>query len=58
MPPTKELFGSSYERKPSNLPKKSKYEWKRVLIKLLTLFNNWSNQMEKLVAAVQTFLLT
>ena len=31
---------------------------KHVLIKLMTLFNYWSNQMEKLIAAVKIFLLT
>ena len=31
---------------------------KPVLIKLLTLFNYWSSQMEKLNAAVKIFLLT
>ena len=54
MRPTKELFGSSYERKPSNLPKKSRYERKPVLIKLLTLFNYWSNQMEKLLLLLKS----
>ena len=34
------------------------YGWKPVLIKLLRLFNYWSNQMEKLTAAVKIFLLT
>ena len=29
-----------------------------LLIKLLTLFNYWSNQMEKLIATVKIFLLT
>ena len=38
--------------------RKSRYEKKPVLIKLLTLLNYWSNQMEKLIAAVKTFLLT
>ena len=38
--------------------RKSRYERKPVLIKLLTLFNYWSNQMEKLIAAVKIFLLT
>ena len=28
-----------------------------LLIKLLTLFNYWSNQMEKVIAAVNIFLL-
>ena len=46
------------ERKSSNLPKKTQI-WKRpMLIKLLTLFSYWSNQMEKLIAAVKIFLLT
>ena len=36
--------------------RKSKYERKTVLIKLLTLFNYWSNQMEKLIADVKIFL--
>ena len=36
----------------------SKYGRKPVLIILLTLFNYWSNQMEKLIAAVKIFLLT
>ena len=31
----------------------SRYERKPVLIKLLTLFNYWSNQMGKLIAAVK-----
>ena len=38
--------------------RKSRYERKPVLIKLLALFNYWSNQMEKLIAAVKIFLLT
>ena len=38
--------------------KKSRYERKPVLIKLLALFNYWSNQMEKITASVKTFLLT
>ena len=38
--------------------RKSKYGTKPVLIKLLTLFNYWSNQMERLTAAVKIFLLT
>ena len=57
MRPIKELFGSSYEGKPSNLPKKIQIERKPVLIKLLT-FNCWFNQMEKLIAAVKILLLT
>ena len=39
-----------------NLPtyqRKSRYEIKPVLIKLLTLFNYWFNQMEKPIAAVK-----
>ena len=35
--------------------RKSNYERKPVLIKLLTLFNYWSNQMERLIAAVKCF---
>ena len=38
--------------------RKSKYGTKLVLIKFLTLFNYWSNQMERLTAAVKIFLLT
>ena len=38
--------------------RKSKYERKLVLIKLLTVFSYWSNQMEKLIAAVKFLLLT
>ena len=38
--------------------RKSKYGRKPVLINLLTLFNYWSNQMKKLIAAVKTFLVT
>ena len=38
--------------------RKSKYERKTVLIKLLTLFNYWSNEMEKLIADVKIFLFT
>ena len=38
--------------------RKFRYERKPLLIKLLTLFNYWSNQMEKLIAAVKIFLLT
>ena len=37
---------------------KSRYERKSVLIKLLRLFNYWSKQMEKLIAAVEIFLFT
>ena len=37
--------------------RKSKYGRKHVLIKLLTLFHYWSNQMEKVIAAVEIFLL-
>ena len=40
-----------------NYQRKSRYERKPVLIKLLTLFSYWSNQMEKLTAAVKIFLL-
>ena len=47
MRPTKQRF-QTYQRK-------SKYGRKPVLIKLLTLLNYWSNQMEKLNAAVQIF---
>ena len=38
--------------------RKSKNGRKPVLIKLLMLFDYWSNQIEKLNAAVQIFLLT
>ena len=38
--------------------RKFKYERKTVLIKLLTLFNYWSNQMEELIADVKIFLFT
>ena len=38
--------------------RKSRYERKPALIKLLTLLNYWSNHMEKLIAAVKIFLLT
>ena len=33
---------------------KSKYRKKAVLINLLTLFSYWSNQIEKLIAAVKS----
>ena len=38
--------------------RKSIYRRKPVMMKLLTLFNYLSNQMEKLTAAVKIFLLT
>ena len=47
---TKENF-QTYQRK-------SIYRRKPVMMKLLTLFNYLSNQMEKVIAAVKIFLLT
>ena len=38
--------------------RKSRYERKIMLIKLSRLFNYWSNQIEKLIAAVKIFLFT
>ena len=38
--------------------RKSIYRRKPVMMKLLTLFNYLSNQMEKVIAAVKIFLLT
>ena len=45
-----------YVRKPSNLPKKIQIWKKTVVDKVLTLFNYWSNNMEKLIAAIEIFL--
>ena len=36
--------------------RKSKYGRKLMLIKLLMMFNYWSNHKEKLIAAVKIFL--
>ena len=41
----------TYQRKP-------KYGKKPVLIKLLKMFNYWTNQIEKLITAVKILLLT
>ena len=38
--------------------RKSIYRRKPVMMKLLTLFNYLSNQMEKVIAGVKIFLLT
>ena len=43
---------------PQTYQRKPRYERKPVLIKLLTLFNYWSNQIEKLIAAVKVSFLT
>ena len=37
---------------------KSKYGRKSVLLKILMLFDYWSNEIEKFVVAVKSFLLT
>ena len=55
------IFEAATKGPEENLPtyqRKSRYERKPVLIKSLTLFNYWSNQMEKLIAAVKIFFLT
>ena len=54
----KNFFEAVTKEKPQTYQRKSRYERKPVLIKLLTLCNYWSNQMEKLIAAVKIFLLT
>ena len=60
MQPTKIFFEAVTKRKPLSLQKKTEILKKTcvLLIKLLTLFNYWSNQMEKLIAVVKIFLLT
>ena len=58
MRPTKELWEAAMKESLPTYQRKSRYERKPVLIKLLTLFNYWFNQMEKLIAAVKIFLLT
>ena len=58
---TNNIFEAATKGPKENLrtyQKKSRYERKSVLIKLLALFNYWSNQMEKITASVKTFLLT
>ena len=57
----KNIFEAATEGPKENLrtyQRKFRYERNPVLIKLLTFFNNWSNQMEKLIATVKIFLLT
>ena len=56
----KNIFEAATERSKENLrtyQRKTRYERKPVLIKLLTLFSYWSNLMEKFIAAVKIFLL-
>ena len=55
MRPTKEAATKENLR---SYQRKSRYERKPVLIKLLTLFNYWLNQIEKFIATVKIFLLT
>ena len=53
-------FFEAVTKKPSKLPKKTQILKKIcefLLITLLTLVDYWSNQMEKLIAAVKIFLL-
>ena len=54
----KNVFEAATKENHQTHHRKSRYERKPVLIKLLTLFNYWSNQMEKSIAAVKIFLLT
>ena len=53
---TKNIFEAAREL--SNLPKNIQIWKKTCANKVITLFNYWSNQMEKLIAAVKIFLLT
>ena len=55
---TKNVFEAAVKENLLTYQRKVKYGRKPVVIKLLTLFNYWSNQMEKLIAAVKIFLLT
>ena len=57
MRPTKELWEAAMKESLPTYQRKSRYERKPVLMKLLS-FNYWFNQMEKLIAAVKIFLLT
>ena len=54
----KNLFETATKINIRTYQRKSKIGRKPVLIKLLTLFDYWSSQMEKLNAAIQIFLLT
>ena len=54
----KNFFEAVTERNFQTYQRKSKCRRKPVLLKLLTLFNYWSNQMEKLIGTVKIFLLT
>ena len=55
---TKILLRGDWRPPASPAPEGLNYGRKAVLIKLLTLFSYWTNQMEKLIAAVKIFLLT
>ena len=55
---SKNFFETVTKENPRTYQRKSKYGSKPVLIKLLMLFNYWSNQMEKLFATVKIFLHT
>ena len=57
MQPTKEIFEGATKENLRTYQRKSKYGRESVLVKLLTLFGYWSNQVEKLIAAVKIFLL-
>ena len=52
------VFEAAAKKNIGTYQRESKYGRKLVLINLLTLFSYWSNQMEKLIAAVKFFLLT
>ena len=55
---TKNVFEAAVKESLLIYQRKFKYGRKPVVIKLLTLFNYWSNQMKKLIAAFKIFLLT
>ena len=55
---TKNFFEAAIKENLQIYQRKSKYGRKTVLMKLLTLFNYWCNEMEKLIASVKAFLLT
>ena len=55
---TKNFFEAAIKKNLRTYQRKSKNGRKTVLIKLLTFFSYWFNQMEKLVAAAKIFLLT
>ena len=54
----KNVFEAATKENIQTQERKSKYERKPVLIKVLALFNYWCNQMEKFIATVKMFLVT